>query len=100
MHVMVYRMRDLRAAGLQPVYEGELVVVAVVEEEEPAEPTGWDRLSDRERAVARLAGKGLTNQQIARRLGITIHTVNFHLRQVFRKLAINSRVRLAAYRDG
>ena len=63
-------------------------------------PSGWELLSERERTVASLAGQALTNGQIARRLGITPHTVNFHLRQIFRKLRISSRVRLAEYADG
>jgi DNA-binding CsgD family transcriptional regulator len=58
--------------------------------------TGWEQLTERERMVARMAGQALTNQQIARRLQITTHTVNFHLRQIFRKLHISSRVSLAA----
>jgi DNA-binding CsgD family transcriptional regulator len=82
-------LRQLEISGLQ------VVVVAVVNL--PPEPTPWDRLSARERAVARLAGQALTNGQIARRLGITTHTVNFHLRQIFRKLEIGSRVSLAAH---
>ncbi|MFG2037869.1 helix-turn-helix transcriptional regulator [Dactylosporangium sp. NPDC048998] len=86
--------------------ETGIVVVALVNEpllETPAEapaPTGWALLTDRERAVARLAGQALTNQQIARRLDISTHTVNYHLRQIFRKLAISSRVSLAPYADG
>jgi len=55
----------------------------------------WSDLTERELAVASLVGRGLTNQQIARRLTISPHTVNFHLRQVFRKLNIHSRVDLA-----
>ncbi|GAA0723989.1 helix-turn-helix transcriptional regulator [Dactylosporangium roseum] len=96
-------LRGLRAAGLQPVVlydlSGEVVIVGVANDDRavaPA-PVGWDRLSDREQAVARLAGQALTNRQIARRLGISAHTVNYHLRQIFRKLAIGSRVSLAAY---
>jgi DNA-binding CsgD family transcriptional regulator len=60
-------------------------------------PIGWFDLTDRERAVACLAGRALTNQQIANRLGISPHTVNFHLRQIFRKLDIESRVQLARF---
>src|SRR5687768_13958167 len=52
----------------------------------PDHPIGGSDLTDRERAVAGLAGQALTNQQIANRLGISPHTVNFHLRQIFRKL--------------
>lgn len=61
---------------------------------------GWESLTERERAVATLAGEALTNWQIARRLCISPHTVNFHLRQVFRKLGIASRVSLAWYLTG
>ena len=61
----------------------------------PEGGAGWERLTAREKAVARLAAEAMTNQQIARRLGITTHTVNFHLRQIFTKLEIRSRVSLA-----
>jgi DNA-binding CsgD family transcriptional regulator len=96
-------LRRLRDSGLQPVVlydlSGDLVIVGVTNDEQTAAPAppGWQRLSDRERAVARLVGQAYTNQQIARRLGISTHTVNYHLRQIFRKLAIGSRVSLAAY---
>ena len=42
-----------------------------------------------------LVAKGLTNQQIAGEMFLSTHTVAFHLRQVFRKLDISSRVDLA-----
>jgi DNA-binding CsgD family transcriptional regulator len=52
-------------------------------------------LTPHEVVVATLVGQALTNQQIASRLNISTHTVNFHLRQIFRKLALPSRVHLA-----
>lgn len=58
------------------------------------DPAELSSLSDREREVARLAGRGMTNQQVAKRLGLSPHTVNFHLRNVFRKLSISTRVKL------
>ena len=39
--------------------------------------------------------QGLTNQKVADQMFTSVHTVAFHLRQVFRKLAISSRVELA-----
>ncbi|RKT55156.1 helix-turn-helix transcriptional regulator [Saccharothrix australiensis] len=55
----------------------------------------WDRLTDRQRHIAHLAGKGMTNQQIANRVLLSPHTVNYHLRSLYRKLGISSRVELA-----
>jgi DNA-binding CsgD family transcriptional regulator len=56
---------------------------------------GWASLSQAQRTIARMVSQALTNQQIARRLFLSPHTVNYHLRQIFRKLDINSRVELA-----
>jgi DNA-binding CsgD family transcriptional regulator len=58
-------------------------------------PRGWASLTDIEQATARLVAEGLTNQRIADQMFISTHTVAFHLRQVFRKLDISSRVDLA-----
>ncbi len=60
-----------------------------------ADEPGWARLSETQRKIARLVGEALTNQQIARRLCLSPHTVNYHLRQIYRKLSIHSRVQLA-----
>jgi DNA-binding NarL/FixJ family response regulator len=61
----------------------------------PARPvTGWDSLTETEQAVAGLVAQGLNNNQVAARMYISTHTVAHHLRQVFRKLSIASRVKL------
>jgi DNA-binding CsgD family transcriptional regulator len=57
--------------------------------------SGWESLTDTERAVSALVAQGLTNQKIASEMFLSPHTVAFHLRQVFRKLDIGSRVDLA-----
>jgi DNA-binding CsgD family transcriptional regulator len=56
--------------------------------------SGWDSLTDTERAVSELVVQGLTNRQVADQLFMSAHTVAFHLRHVFRKLEIGSRVEL------
>jgi DNA-binding CsgD family transcriptional regulator len=58
--------------------------------------SAWDALTARQRAVATLAGQAFTNQQIAHRLRISPHTVNYHLRQIFKILKIESRVSLGS----
>jgi DNA-binding CsgD family transcriptional regulator len=62
-----------------------------------AEPEthGWAALTTSELAVARLVADGLTNREVADRLFLSPHTVSSHLRHVFTKLGINSRVELA-----
>jgi DNA-binding CsgD family transcriptional regulator len=57
--------------------------------------SGWASLTDTECAVAELVAEGLTNAQVADRLYLSRHTVDFNLRQIFRKLGITSRVALA-----
>ena len=57
--------------------------------------SGWESLTDAELQVASLAAAGHTNRGIADRLFVSPHTVNTHLRHVFAKLDITSRVDLA-----
>jgi len=57
---------------------------------------GWESLTTSERSVSELVAQGLTNQQAARRLHISPHTVNTHLRHVFQKLSVTTRAELAA----
>ncbi|MDH2429921.1 AAA family ATPase [Sphaerisporangium sp. TRM90804] len=56
--------------------------------------SGWESLTDTEAAVCLLVTQGWTNRQVADQMFISAHTVAFHLRQVFRKLGIGSRVEL------
>jgi DNA-binding CsgD family transcriptional regulator len=57
--------------------------------------TGWASLTASELTVAQLVGQGLSNRDVAARLFVSPHTVSSHLRHVFTKLGVNSRVELA-----
>lgn len=52
-------------------------------------------LTRREREIAELIGNGESNKQIARELTITESTVKAHLTEIFRKLGIADRLKLA-----
>lgn len=57
--------------------------------------TRWAMLTVSERSIAEHVAKGLTNRETASQLYISAHTVDYHLRQIFRKLDLRSRVELA-----
>jgi DNA-binding CsgD family transcriptional regulator/tetratricopeptide (TPR) repeat protein len=57
--------------------------------------TGWESLTETERGASELVAQGLNNRQIASRMCVSVNTVAFYLRQIFRKLNIGSRTELA-----
>lgn len=59
------------------------------------DPSTLDELTAQERQIAGLVAEGGTNRDIAARLFLSPRTIDFHLRNVFRKLGISSRVELA-----
>jgi sigma-54 dependent transcriptional regulator, acetoin dehydrogenase operon transcriptional activator AcoR len=61
----------------------------------PPPARSWLSLTDAERAVAHLAAQGLSSRAVADRMGLPQPIVRSHLRRVFRKLGVRSRVELA-----
>jgi DNA-binding CsgD family transcriptional regulator len=56
---------------------------------------GWESLTETERRIVDLVAQGLSNRQVASQVFLSVHTVAFHLRHVFWKLGLTSRVQLA-----
>ncbi len=61
-------------------------------EAEPSRPL----LTPRELEILACLGEGMSNKAVARRLGISAHTVKFHLEAVFAKLGATSRAEAVA----
>jgi DNA-binding CsgD family transcriptional regulator len=57
--------------------------------------TGWESLTTAELRVARLIAEGHTNRSAASVLALSANTVATHLRTIFGKIGVNSRVQLA-----
>jgi DNA-binding NarL/FixJ family response regulator len=55
------------------------------------------RMTPRELEVIELIGEGFSNKEIAQRLNIASHTVKSHVRNVMEKLALHTRLQIAAY---
>jgi transcriptional regulator of acetoin/glycerol metabolism len=61
---------------------------------EQAAGSAWDSLTATELSVAEIIAQGATNREAAARMFLSRHTIDFHLRQIFRKLGVASRVEL------
>ncbi len=63
----------------------------------PAADPEMDQLTPREQEVLRLIARGLAYKQVARKLSISIKTVETHVSSVLRKLQLSSRHELARW---
>jgi DNA-binding CsgD family transcriptional regulator len=108
-HDLHLRARTVNARCEPILVRGDLVGALVYVEESKPVPTtgprprvrgsrrptwGWSSLRSSELGIAALVADGLTNREVAARLFVSPHTVDFHLRQIFRKLSITSRIEL------
>lgn len=78
--------------------ELRFLLEALCESEPAAIQAGSDAvLSKREQDVVRCVAEGLSNREIASRLGLTEHTVKNYLFRIFDKLGVSSRVEVVLY---
>jgi len=68
----------------------------------PARESGWISLSPQETRLLKLFTEGHQNKTAAAEMGISIHTVGFHLRSIYEKLHVHTRSEAVAraLRDG
>ncbi|MEY9856881.1 ATP/maltotriose-dependent transcriptional regulator MalT [Catenulispora sp. GAS73] len=83
-----------RSLSVSAASTGTGSTVSAIPQGSPASPAR--RLSSAEWRVAELAARGSTNEQIARKLFITVSTVEQHLTSSYRKLGICRRTQLRA----
>ena len=83
-------------AGHDVVDEGADIVMQAPAAGFAAAREADELLTPRELEVLGAIGEGHTNKAIARRLGISLHTVKFHVESLFRKLGARTRTEALA----
>ena len=89
-------------ALLSPSVTRRLVEEFAARAKEPPSSSALAELTEREREVMALAGAGLTNEEIARRLVVSIATAKTHVSRAMVKLGVRDRAQLVvlAYETG
>jgi DNA-binding NarL/FixJ family response regulator len=85
-------------AAVHALSQGLVVGTSTLLFESESEPLSHGPLTDRELEVLGLLAKGLANKQIAMTLGISEHTVKFHVSSIYTKLNVTNRTE--AVREG
>lgn len=62
-----------------------------------ADPMGFSRLTERQKRIVRMIAQGMSSEQIAAALGVTLWTVHFHRKNIRRALGIHSDLEMYRY---
>ena len=98
---LVDSLREIAAGGAVMSPEVAVRVIELFRKTQPPEP-GSVPLSPQEMRLLKLLTEGHQNKTAADQLGISVHTVSFHLRSIYEKLHVHSRSEAVAraLRDG
>lgn len=72
-------------SAMNPIFKGSMVIG------ENEDERLFEALTERESQVLELLARGLANKQIAAALGISEHTVKFHVSSIYTKLGVTNR---------
>jgi DNA-binding NarL/FixJ family response regulator len=62
-----------------------------------AGPMGFSQLTTRQQKIVRMLAKGMSSEEIADELGVTVHTVAFHRKNIRRALGVKSDLEMHRY---
>ena len=101
---MARLLYEALARGIEPGYVRQLLAAFPVTDSEqtlsstpPEVEAGFvEPLSEREIEVLQLIAEGLTNQEVANRLYLSLHTVKVHARNIYGKLGVKNRTQAVA----
>ncbi len=91
---------ELRAA-IEVIREGGTYLSPKIPEQgkrgKLAGPMGFSQLTARQQNIVRMLGKGMSSEEIAQELGVTVHTVAFHRKTIRRALGVKSDAEMHRY---
>lgn len=101
---MARLLYEALARGIEPTYVRQLLAAFPVADAEPppsSTPTAVEAgyvepLSEREIEVLQFIAEGLTNQEVANRLYLSLHTVKVHAHNIYGKLGVKNRTQAVA----
>lgn len=100
---MARLLYEALARGIEPAYTRQLLAAFPTDDPEtavspplPAADELLEPLSERELEVLRLIAEGLTNQETANRLYLSLHTVKAHAHNIYSKLGVRNRTQAVA----
>jgi LuxR family maltose regulon positive regulatory protein len=102
--LMAHLLYEALARGIEPAFVGQLLAAFPATELDlprssapPDVEAGLiEPLSEREIEVLRLIAEGLSNQEIANRLYLSLHTIKAHARNIYSKLGVRNRTEAVA----